>query len=260
MDEATWLASADPMAMLSCATNHPARVPPSRPATLASDRKLRLFAVAACRQVWDKLTDPSSRRAVEIAGKYADGEATTEELEAVQHAVMGRLMSAGEADINNLVAYATECYVRGMAWATQQIAERCQSIVPPATQAALLHDIFGNPHRPWKCQCDLDVNYRCEWCYELSSWLRWNGRTVPRIAQRMYDSLDFRDMPILHDALLDAGCDVEDMLMHCRGEERCWHKSMPDMASCPDCSAGWRPLRGPHVRGCWVVDLLLGKE
>jgi hypothetical protein len=51
----------------------------------------------------------------------------------------------------------------------------------------------------------------------------------------MYDSRDFSVMPILADALQDAGCDNEDILSHCRGD-------------------------GPHVRGCWVVDLVLGKE
>jgi hypothetical protein len=51
----------------------------------------------------------------------------------------------------------------------------------------------------------------------------------------MYDSREFSAMPILADALQDAGCDSHDILDHCRGP-------------------------GPHVRGCWVVDLVLAKE
>jgi hypothetical protein len=51
----------------------------------------------------------------------------------------------------------------------------------------------------------------------------------------MYDSRDFSAMPILADALQDAGCDNTDILSHCRVE-------------------GWE-----HVRGCWVIDLLLGR-
>jgi len=58
---------------------------------------------------------------------------------------------------------------------------------------------------------------------------------VPRIAQNIYEGRRFEDVPILHDALLDAGCDNLDILDHLRSPS-------------------------PHVRGCWVLDLLLGKE
>jgi hypothetical protein len=57
---------------------------------------------------------------------------------------------------------------------------------------------------------------------------------VVAFARQMYESRDFSPMPILADALQDAGCDHPDVLAHCRGP-------------------------GPHVRGCWVVDLVLGK-
>jgi hypothetical protein len=67
------------------------------------------------------------------------------------------------------------------------------------------------------------------------SWLRWNDGTVRRIAEGIYDERAFERMPVLSDALLDAGCDAEDLLAHCRGH-------------------------GIHVRGCWAVDLLLAKE
>jgi hypothetical protein len=83
-------------------------------------------------------------------------------------------------------------------------------------QAALLRDIFGNPFRP--------VTFSPQWLTP----------TVVAIAREMYDSRDFSAMPILADALQDAGCDSDDILNHCRGE-------------------------GPHVRACWVVDLVLGK-
>jgi hypothetical protein len=63
----------------------------------------------------------------------------------------------------------------------------------------------------------------------------WRTSTVVGVACQMYESRDFSAMPILADALQDADCDNEDILNHCRGS-------------------------GPHVRGCWVVDLVLGKE
>jgi hypothetical protein len=67
------------------------------------------------------------------------------------------------------------------------------------------------------------------------AWLRWREATIPSLAQAIYDECAFDRLPILADALEDAGCTNEDILNHCR-----------------------QP--GQHVRGCWVVDLLLGKE
>ena len=88
-------------------------------------------------------------------------------------------------------------------------------------QAAMLRDIFGNPFRPAPT---LDP-----------AWLKWHDATIPRLAQQMYDSRDFSSMPILADALEEAGCTSGEILEHCRGP-------------------------GPHCRGCWVVDLILEKE
>jgi len=67
------------------------------------------------------------------------------------------------------------------------------------------------------------------------AWLTWNGRTVPQLARAIYEERTFDRMPILADALEEAGCTDSNILDHCRGP-------------------------GPHVRGCWVVDLLLGKR
>ena len=82
--------------------------------------------------------------------------------------------------------------------------------------ADLFRDIIGNPFRP------------------VAFDPAWRTETAVGLAERMYDSRDFSTMPVLADALEDAGCDHPDMLAHCRGG-------------------------GPHVRGCWVIDLVLGK-
>jgi hypothetical protein len=66
-------------------------------------------------------------------------------------------------------------------------------------------------------------------------WLRWSWGTVPAIARHIYEDRAFHDLPILADALEDAGCGDGDILAHCRCAE-------------------------PHGRGCWVVDLILGKR
>lgn len=91
----------------------------------------------------------------------------------------------------------------------------------------LLRDIFGNPFRP----VTIDP-----------VWRTWNNGTVVKLSQAIYDErelpsghLDAGRLAILADALEDAGCTNTDILDHCRSP-------------------------GLHVRGCWVVDLLLGKE
>ena len=85
------------------------------------------------------------------------------------------------------------------------------------SSVALLRDILGNPFRP----VALDPE--------------WRTSTVVALAQGIYEERAFDRLPILADALQDAGCENEDILNHCRS-------------------------KGPHVRGCWVVDLLLGNE
>jgi len=89
------------------------------------------------------------------------------------------------------------------------------------TQAALVRDIFGNPFRP-RPRID-------------QAWLAWNDSTIRRIAEGIYEERRWGNLPILADALLDAGCDDDELLRHCRSD-------------------------GPHVRGCWVVDLILDRE
>jgi hypothetical protein len=89
-----------------------------------------------------------------------------------------------------------------------------------ASQVLLLKDIVGNPFRA------VVVN---------PGWLAWNDGTVVRIAQGIYDERAFDRLPVLGDALEEAGCDNDDILDHCR-----------------------QP--GQHVRGCWLVDLLTGRS
>jgi hypothetical protein len=85
-------------------------------------------------------------------------------------------------------------------------------------QLDLIRDIFGNPFHP----VTFDPGWR-------------TGSAVA-LARQMYESRDFGPMPILADALQDAGCEQPDVLAHCRDPQ------------------------ATHVRGCWVVDLVLGKE
>jgi hypothetical protein len=166
----------------------------------ASDRKQRLFTVACYRRVWHLLTDERSRAAVELSERHAEGLASHEEVEAAWEAAE----AAGEGGLDpHLPVYA----------ALAADAER-------AAQCPLMRDIFGNPFRL------VALN---------PARLAWNDGTVPKLAQAIYEERAFDRLPVLGDALEEAGCTDADVLSHCRGP-------------------------GPHVRGCWVIDLLLGKE
>ncbi len=92
--------------------------------------------------------------------------------------------------------------------------------VERGVQAELLRDCLGNPF----CPVSIDP-----------AWLMWKEGAIRKLAQAIYDDRAFDRMPTLADALEEAGCDNANILEHCRSG-------------------------GPHVRGCWVVDLLLGKE
>jgi hypothetical protein len=85
--------------------------------------------------------------------------------------------------------------------------------------ATALREIVGNPFRPVAIDPDL---------------LTWHDGIIVEIAQRIYEHRAFADLPILADALEEAGCANAELLVHCRSD-------------------------GSHVRGCWTVDLLLGK-
>lgn len=243
MTEQEWLASSDPVAML-------AHIGPT-----ASPRKLRLFAVSCCRAVWDGkrcrtccgwghyypdgatgqrdcpdcrgtgrvggLTDERSRRAVEVAERYADGLATAHDMwEAHRQAELALAHRArhspgtGHADL--LACHVAIPTGRGPELGTY--FSRQEGPPPPAAQAALLRCIFANPFKP--------VTVRPE-------WLRWNDGTVRRIAEGIYQDRAFDRMGILHDALLDSGCDDDSILDHCK--------------------------ENIHARGCFLLDAIGGK-
>ena len=216
MTEAEWLACADPTPMLEFLRGK------------ASDRKLRLFAVACCRSVWHLLTDKRSGNAIEVAEKFADGEATGEAMRmawaeavtAAKTAMWVARQAEGEAKTptENEARAAWEA-----AWGAKQTAgfviKEGGAIAKKAwpEQADFFHDIFGNSF------------------HSISFDPAWQTLTVKHLAQTIYTDRTFDQMPILADDLEKAGCDNQEILGHCRGP-------------------------GPHVRGCWVVDLVLGKE
>jgi hypothetical protein len=202
----------------------------------ASSRKLRLFACACCRRIWDLLTDPVHRHAVETSERYADRLATRAEL---KEARANAWKCGSRVHVGPARAAAPRGMLREASLAADEIrgvlyARACAGLVPEdqvqaghtadtserAAQSALLRDVIGNPFRV----AEVDP-----------AWLRWQQGTVVRIAQTIYEQRRFADLPILADALEEAGCTDAAILAHCR-------------------------QGGEHVPGCWVVDLLLQKD
>jgi hypothetical protein len=224
MDETAWLAATDPAPMLHFL----------RAGGRASDRKLRLFAVACCRQIWPLITHGHCQQAVELSERYADGVATPAQLRKAErraHAVTSEV-SFEATVMMRLREWATKDAALATAEVARKrlspevVASRARAAVTaspqrPQDQCGLLRDIFGNPFIPTP---------RVD-----PTWIRWHDGTVVRIAEGIYQERAFERMGILAGALLDAGCGDEEILSHCRGP-------------------------GAHVRGCFVLDLLLNKE
>jgi hypothetical protein len=250
MTEAEWLACADPKTMLMFLRGK------------VSDRKLRLFEVACCRRIWDFIREPQSEAVVEITERSADAPVNVQEVLSLDY---DRITDdCGGPDnpermafmVAGHVGYSFIGLIHGSPHRTDDwqdallIAEKSAytmalSLDRPgdaenlpvfqgrmdteqAVQCDLLRDIFGNPFRSSPPL--------------PPAVLAWNNGTVRRLAQAIYDdrkmpqgTLDTARLAILADALLDAGCDDEALNQHCR-----------------------QP--GPHVRGCWAIDLILGKQ
>jgi len=209
MTEAEWLACEDPFLMLD-------HLQPAKgnwfgwlwttPKT--SDRKLRLFGVACCRRILDLMWS-GCRPGVEASERFAEGLAGQEALKSAglvcMHSRNG-LQAARDAVEWILAGDSGPIDLFG----PKRMAEAAQ-------QSEILRDIVGNSF------CPVTL---------IPSWLT---STVVYLARGIYIDRAFDRMPILADALQDAGCDNQGILNHCR-----------------------QP--GFHCRGCWPLDLILGKQ
>jgi hypothetical protein len=213
MTEAEWLACADPYPMVQVVEDK------------ASNRKLRLFACACLKTVRYLITDSGRRRIIETAERWADGLVTDAEARATLASSPYESSVSWGDNANEQAANRTagsvlfasaQVAAETVAWNVPKFGSRSVPTRFPI-YPSLLRDIVGNPFRPVTV---------------APSWLT---PTVRELAEAIYQESAFDRMPILADALEDAGCDNQDILNHCR-----------------------QP--GEHVRGCWVVDLVLGRE
>jgi hypothetical protein len=231
MNEVDWLTATDPSAMLAYLEGK------------TTDRKLRLFACACVRRAWGRLQQGSpAQRAVETAERLAEGQAEALDLEQAREQAEQAAYAAPHLDAFSYVAAAACCAddpleaARTVRESMRQhaVRETANEVAPGEdearfnavasaaecrAQADLLREVIGNPFRP---------------PHLAPEWLRWNNGAVAAMARVLAEEQRFAELPYLADALEDAGCDDADLLRHLRGP-------------------------GPHVRGCWAVDLLLGR-
>jgi hypothetical protein len=213
------------------------------------DRKLYYFDTACARRIAPLLVFPASSHAVEVLERFAEGQCGKDVFAELSYDVEGAAFCAEAGDIPwldaieqlpisvltelaanpNLPVESTQRLIISAAYFIDRIfspvpaKRRFRDPQPSSTGSyfqpvSLVHEVFGNPFRTVKFK------------------KAWRTDTALSLARQMYESRDFGAMPILADALQDAGCDNDDVLNHCRDPKQV------------------------HVRGCWVVDLVLGKK
>jgi hypothetical protein len=250
--EREWLAATDPGPMITFLREEQTSFRTRwlgwifRPRFRISARKWRLFYCACIRRIVHLLRTLKANEVMETAEQFADGLVT-------EAALVNVANEAGlESELDDRLFFEERSQIRSEwflthnQWAfnnpylgrsvlleiVRDIRTRAYGLnrndpdwideeaAEMARQVVLLREVIGNPFRP---------------CVADSLWLAWNDGTIPRIARSIYDERRFEDMPILADALEDAGCCDETILTHCRGENS-------------------------HVRGCFVIDSLLGLD
>jgi hypothetical protein len=241
--EAEWLACADPTKMLLSVKHR--RTMRKR----VKQRKQRLFAVACCRRLRPLLDDERSRHCFEVVERFADDRATTKELRAAEMEARELwLHNAADRTAFACLLFCVEEAVDGLHVSTTAISavfrrqqtdankpfdpldgrrsSACTS--EERAQCVLVRDIFLNPFRRAP---SVDP-----------AWLAWRGGVVRELAQATYEerrlpdgTLEPERLSALTDALEETGCGDAELLDHLRSP-------------------------GPHVRGCWALDLILGKS
>ncbi len=215
-----------------------------------TERKFRLWSCACGRLVWERMTFATAacREVVELAERYADGEIPVTPLEAGSRRLEGALESVPDQEARARADCCAAEVALSAVWTDSDLAFRSRR--GPGAVYFLAWDVEYYSAGGKELGEDAMWEFKERTERALSGLLRdifgnpfrpvafsptWRTGTAVALAKHMYESHDFSAMPILADALQDTGCDSEDILNHCRGP-------------------------GPHVRGCWVVDLVLGKE
>jgi hypothetical protein len=213
MTKSTWETSRDVDAMIAELDR----------ANLDRARPSRLLACAFGRLSWHILRDRLGRPSVELVERFVDGRATWDDLRREDGIVRNdrsslpaREQAIARASVEILMAFENSGRRAGqVARSLREAASAGEREGLAAAQCDLIRDIFGNPFEPVRFDPD------------------WSTPDVLEVARAIHDDRAFDRMPILGDALEEAGCSSDRVLDHCRGAKI-------------------------HARGCWVVDHLIG--
>lgn len=251
MTEHDWLTSADPNALCDFARSEkvPVRTRWSgyaqAPRFAISDRKWRLIDLACLARVTPHLSIPAIGDIVRLVEQFVEGELDITALvrhftvlseQVASHLMRPSWLLAGLANRGNLTQIISDWHggrglfdlaaaARGNAAAAAAAAEAQQAheqavAAEKACQADLVREVLGNIFHTERID---------------PIWLRADRGLAERLAREAYEARRYDDLPILADALEDAGCSSTALLSHLRSG-------------------------GPHVLGCWAIDRLLGKE
>lgn len=191
--------------------------------TALSARKLRLFAVARVRLEWGQLKRPEFRYAVEASERFADSPSLRRDLDVEEYRAHNLLMlyNARGDEGSAARAAALACMASALTLSSDDVILLSRDC---EAAAPLLREVAGNPFRSVTPE---------------PAWLTLDIRSIAQAAyadrSRKSGHLDTARLRILSDALEEVGCDANEILSHLRSP-------------------------GPHVRGCWALDLVLGKS
>jgi hypothetical protein len=194
-------------------------------------RKSKLLACAGVRLAWALLTDERSRRVVDVAELYADGAVGVNEFKAARGAALAAVGVKHNTNKN---------WYRTAADAAYMLTNTRSERFPLGIAVGIFLKAWGATQQVTGHQfehtllCSLIRDVIGNPFRPVALDPAWRTEAVVALAAGIYADRAFERLPVLADALDDTGCDHADILNHCRGG-------------------------GPHVRGCWVVDLLLGK-
>ena len=208
MTEDIWTSASHPDVLLDWLNNQP-----------GNDRKLRLFCHACCCRIMPANPNAAYLHALRSIEDLADGSVSDDALRRIGEEIM-----IVHDDLDRIYAFAISLRIP---WDAVSRRDSLREVVragvlfrgpdEPIKQCFLIREIVGNPFRP----IDIDPN--------------WRTTAVLDLAQTIYNEWMLERIPILVDALMDAGCNDQAIL---------GHFSQP----------------APHVKGCWALDRLLGKS